>query len=56
MVLLYIQIVEIPSELTQYDMAEFTDGVFTMDIVAEAIQTENVGDNVFEAFATVMGN
>ena len=49
-------IVEIPSELTQDDMAKFENGVFTMDIVAEAVQTENVGDDVFEAFATVMGN
>lgn len=48
--------VEIPETLTQVDMAKFADGVITMDIVAEAVQTENVGDDVFAAFETVMGN
>ncbi len=30
-------------------------GDFTIDIVAEAVQTDNVGDNCYDAFQTVMG-
>lgn len=48
--------VNVPSELTQDDMAMFTDGAFSMDIIGEAVQTENLGDDVDtaqEAFAVV---
>lgn len=44
--------VEIPSWLSQVHMARLTNG-FAMDIVAEAVQTKNVGANALEAFATV---
>ena len=47
--------VVIPSELTQNDMA-FVGGSFTLNIVAEAVQTENLGDGVdtaVEAFAVL---
>lgn len=44
--------VVIPTQLTQSDLAE-VDGSFELRIVAEAVQTENVGDNAVEAFATV---
>lgn len=44
--------VVIPFQLTQNDLAE-VDGSFQLHIVAEAVQTENVGDNAVEAFATV---
>lgn len=55
--------VKIPENLKQTDMAKFTQGLFTMDIVAEAIQTENVctvtgnvSVDAMAAFETVMGN
>ena len=47
--------VVIPSDLTQNDMA-FVGGSFTLNIVAEAVQTENLGDGVdtaVEAFAVL---
>ena len=55
--------VTIPEKLTQTDMAEFTQGLFAMDIVAEAVQTEhvctvtgNVSVDAIAAFDTVMDN
>ena len=45
----------IPAELTQADMATLQGGMFTMDIVAEAVQADNTGDNAVDAFALVMG-
>jgi len=55
--------VTIPDKLTQTDMAEFTQGLFAMDIVAEAVQTEhvctvtgNVSVDAIAAFDTVMDN
>ena len=47
--------VVIPYQLTQEDMAQFANGMFTMDIVAEAVQADNTGANAQEAFALVMG-
>lgn len=47
--------VVIPYQLTQEDMAQFADGMFTMDIVAEAVQADNTGANALEAFKLVMG-
>lgn len=47
--------VNIPTSLTQKQAAAF-EGGFTIDILAEAVQTENVGKNAFEAFQTVEGN
>lgn len=47
--------VVIPAELTQDDMATLTNGMFTMNIVAEAVQADNTGNNAQEAFALVMG-
>ena len=47
--------VQIPTSLTQAQAAEF-DGDFTIDVKAEAVQTENVGSNAYEAFATVENN
>lgn len=44
--------VVIPTQLTQNDLAE-VDGAFELHIVAEAVQTENVGNNAVEAFKTV---
>lgn len=44
--------VNIPKSLTQEQAAAFK-GDFSIDIKAEAVQTENVGSNAFEAFATV---
>jgi len=47
--------VVIPSQLDQDDMA-FVGGEFDLTIVAEAVQTENLGDGVdtaYEAFAVV---
>lgn len=47
--------VKIPSELTQNDMV-FIGGGFELTIVAEAVQTENLGDGVdtaYEAFQVV---
>lgn len=46
--------VKIPTSLTQAQVAEF-DGNFTVNVKAEAVQTENVGDNAYEAFQTVEG-
>ncbi len=47
--------VVIPAELTQEDLAKLPNGMFTMDIVAEAVQADNTGDNAQDAFALVMG-
>lgn len=44
--------VNIPGKLTQADLAT-VGGSFELKIVAEAVQTENVGANAKEAFATV---
>lgn len=44
--------VNIPQSLTQEQAAAFK-GDFSISIKAEAVQTENVGNNAFEAFATV---
>lgn len=48
--------VMIPTELTREDMAEFALGEFSLKILAEAVQTEHVGENAIEAFDTVMGD
>ena len=48
--------VNIPESVTQEQAAMFNaDGhpSFTISVKADAIQTQNVGDNVFDAFATV---
>lgn len=48
--------VEIPEAMTQEHASHFDDdGVwgFTIDVKAQAVQTDNVGDNAAEAFATV---
>lgn len=47
-----INTVAIPSQLTQEDMV-FIGGQFELTILAEAVQTEHVGDNAYEAFQTV---
>lgn len=47
--------VNIPTTLTQEQAAAF-GGSFTVDVKAEAVQTENVGGNAFAAFQTVFGN
>lgn len=44
--------VKIPDSLTQAQAAAF-GGDFTIDVKAQAVQTENVGANAYEAFATV---
>lgn len=44
--------VVIPSQLTQNDLAAVS-GSFDLTIVAEAVQTENMGDNAVEAFKTL---
>lgn len=44
--------VPIGEQLTQKEAAAL-NGKFTIDVVAHAVQTRNVGDNVFEAFQTV---
>lgn len=44
--------VEIPRQLTQQQMS-FVGGQFDLTILAEAVQTENVGDSAYEAFQTV---
>lgn len=44
--------VNIPETLDRYQAAELS-GVFYVDVYADAVQTENVGDNVYEAFETV---
>lgn len=46
--------VKIPEKLDQADMAKIGKD-FTITVVAEAVQTENVGSNALEAFTTVMG-
>ncbi len=48
--------VTIPTVLTQADMAGLVAGTFSMDILAEAVQTENVGTTAIEAFDTVIDN
>ena len=48
--------VEIPEAMTQEHASHFDDdGVwgFTIDVKAQAVQTENVGDSAAQAFATV---
>jgi predicted ribosomally synthesized peptide with SipW-like signal peptide len=46
--------VVIPSQLTQDDMV-YVGGGFEMNILAEAVQTENLGvDNAYDAFQIVM--
>lgn len=48
--------VEIPKAMTQEHASHFDDdGVwgFTIDVKAQAVQTDNVGANAFEAFTTV---
>lgn len=42
----------IPAQLTQNDLAAVA-GSFDLKIVAEAVQTENMGDNALEAFQTL---
>lgn len=44
--------VVIPAQLDQEDMATLNGG-FTMDILAEAVQADNTGDNAVDAFALV---
>lgn len=44
--------VVIPTSLTQEQAAAFKGG-FTIDVKAQAVQTKNVGENAYEAFATV---
>lgn len=44
--------VNIPEGLTQAQAASF-NGAFTIDVLAEAVQTENVGNSAKEAFQTV---
>lgn len=46
--------VKIPEEITQQN-AYYLNGGFTIDVKAEAVQTENVGSSAYEAFQTVMG-
>ena len=49
-------IVEIPNQLTREDMAKLPTGEFTVDVIAEAVQTQNLGDGVdtaYEAFKVV---
>lgn len=51
--------VMIPTAMTREEAAAFNaDGThgFTIDVKAEAIQTENVGDDVIAAFRTVSGD
>ena len=44
--------VKIPESLTVAEAAAFNGG-FTITVKAQAVQTENVGNNAFEAFETV---
>lgn len=44
--------VKVPESLTREQAAAFNGG-FAIDVKAQAVQTENVGDNAFDAFATV---
>ena len=48
--------VKIPGELTQNDMALFTEGKFQMVVTGEAVQAEHTGTNAQEAFAKVEGS
>ena len=50
-VVLFEEII-IPYQLTQYELATL-DGGFEIKMVAEAIQADNTGDTVFEAFELV---
>ena len=50
-VVLFDEII-IPYQLTQYELATL-DGGFEIKMVAEAIQADNTGDTVFEAFELV---
>lgn len=45
--------VKIPSAMGQEDAANFGADGFSINIRAQAVQTENVGANAYEAFATV---
>ncbi len=48
--------VNVPTSMTAAQAALFnqdTNAGFTLDVFAEAVQIENVGDNVFEAYKTV---
>lgn len=45
--------VMIPKQFTQKDMAHFVGGMFSMNIVAEAVQSEHTGDNAYDAFKLV---
>ena len=45
--------VEIPAELDENDFARLSAGDFQMEIVAEAVQADNTGDNAQQAFALV---
>ena len=42
----------VPASMTQKQAEAFAGG-FTVDVKAQAVQTEHVGDNAFEAFQTV---
>ncbi len=44
--------VKVPASLTREQAAAFS-GSFAIDVKAQAVQTEHVGDNAYEAFATV---
>ena len=45
--------VKIPESLTQEQAAAFGVDGFSINVKAQAVQTENVGDSAFEAFQTV---
>lgn len=45
--------VMIPKQFTQHDMAHFVGGAFSMNIVAEAVQSEHTGADAYAAFALV---
>lgn len=48
--------VVIPNQLTREDMTKLTAGEFTLEVIAEAVQSENLGDGVdtaYEAFRVV---
>ena len=47
--------VNVPSALT-VEQAAWMNGNFNIAVKADAVQTEHVGDNVLEAFATVSGD
>lgn len=50
--LIVFNTVNISENLDRFQAAEL-GGSFYINVVADAVQTENVGDNVFEAFTTV---